>query len=181
MLPPPSRPFRHSEALWQARQREPWQRQGLLPVAPAPGRAGSAKAPKLGLGRRGGSSEPHFLRAGSGEAESISCCAAETGGDVTAFTPSGISALGAPSSARSWAGRAAGAPWGREDSGCRGSAGGCGGAGAAFPRGPPGPAAPAPRGCRAPAGWSPRLLSLGEGKGVSFQALRGSTFLAQVS
>lgn len=52
-----------------------------------------------------GSSEPHFLRAGRGEAQSISCCAAETSGDVIAFILPRVSAARAKVQPR--AGRAA--------------------------------------------------------------------------
>lgn len=54
-----------------------------------------------GAAAAAGQSEPHFLRAGRGEAESISCCAAETGGDVTAFTLPRVSADGGQSAAPS--------------------------------------------------------------------------------
>ena len=46
----------------------------------------SQGAPETRSGPARWGHEPHFLWAGRGEAESISCCAAEAGGDVTAFT-----------------------------------------------------------------------------------------------
>lgn len=69
--------------------------------------AGSRRLPaarKLGLRRRCGShweQRAPLSQAGRGEAESISCCAAESGGDVTAFILPRVSAERGQSSATS--------------------------------------------------------------------------------
>ncbi|CAN0498696.1 unnamed protein product [Rangifer tarandus platyrhynchus] len=56
----------------------------------------SQGAPETRSGPARREHEPHFLWAGRGEAESISCCAAEAGGDVTAFTLPRLAATRGP-------------------------------------------------------------------------------------
>lgn len=110
---------------------------------------------KLGLGRRGGSTSPTFLWAGRGEAESISCCAAEAGGDVTAFTLPRLSATRGPGFSP-FPGEWPGAPRRWKDPRFRGS-----------PRGSALPLARVSLADRPP--LLLRLLPRGEGKGLDFQ------------
>lgn len=146
------------------------------PRGPCPARAGRpGGGPETRSGRvpaRAGRSEPHFLRAGTGEARSISCCAAETS---CIHTRAGGSAPGPKLS-----------PFPRAERGARGAAGaGPGRTDSARP-GPPRAAgsrspAGAPRARPPPASLPVPARSPPEGTGARFQVLRGSTVLAQVS
>lgn len=107
----------HRGVPWHAGESQPLQRQRILlgvpaqgagPRRPDPEGAAQAAAPKLGLGQRQGGrrrSSPTFSEQ-EGEAGSISCCAAEPGGDVIAFKLPRVSADKGQSSGPSRAGRA---------------------------------------------------------------------------
>lgn len=155
---PTSPPFQHNGVPRQAPQREPWQK-------PVP----SQGAPETRSGPARREPEPHFLWAGRGEAESISCCAAEAGGDVTAFTLPRLAATRGPEFSPS-PGEWPGAPRRWKDPRLRGGVAPRIRSSACLP-GPacPGPAAPPPA---SSPGW-------GERRG--FPGVRGSTFLGQVS